>query len=294
MAKQCYIPKNFNKSSLVLIDMANEVIEEYQALGYQMTLRQLYYQLVAADLIPNNIKTYKRLASILNDARWAGLVDWDAIEDRARVTRSVSTWSSPVSILQSAIHSYREDLWRNQDYHIEVMCEKDAVSNILQPVCAQYGVNFTANRGYPSASLLYETAGRLRRKIQIEGKNVEIIYIGDHDPSGMDMDRDILERLSTLLDQDIEVGRLALTRFQVNDWRLPPNPAKITDSRSDGYIAEYGRQSWELDAIKANILHDLIEEKILEYIDLAQWNEDKDDQDANLQKLRDFRDTFSK
>jgi len=288
MAKYAYINRKFSKSSLTLIEQANSVIEKYQAMGYRMTLRQLYYQLVAADLIPNNLKMYKRLASVLNDGRWAGLVDWDGIEDRNRETVTVSTWDDPKEIMQTVIRAYREDLWKPQDWHIEIMCEKDAVSNIIQPVCREYGVNFTANRGYASASLLYEVSSRIANKIE-DGKSVDIIYVGDHDPSGLDMDRDILTRITTLLEGfSIEVERLALTRLQVDRWNLPPNPAKITDSRADAYIAEYGKSSWELDAIPANRLDDLIREKIREYIDFDLWESAKQEQEYNLTKLKEL------
>lgn len=78
-------------------------------------LRQLYYQFVARDLIPNKQTEYKRLGSVINDARLAGLIDWTAIEDRTRNLRKVSTWDTPNDILRSAASSFKLDLWENQD-----------------------------------------------------------------------------------------------------------------------------------------------------------------------------------
>lgn len=284
--KYAYIEKRFTSSSMRMIEQANGIIEAYRAQGYRLTLRQLYYQMVKANLIPNWMKSYKRLASIINDARWAGYVDWAAIEDRARNTVEVSTWENPAQIVRAAIDSYREDLWKTQPVHLEVMCEKDAVSNIVTPVCRSFGVPFTANRGYPSASLLYEVDGRFH-KAAAENKDIHIIYLGDHDPSGLDMDRDILERLSLFSESsyDPEVERIALTYEQVEDWRLPPNPAKLSDSRASGYVSEFGSSSWELDAIEAAELSRIVREKIKQVIDEELWEEAEAEQENNKARL---------
>lgn len=285
--KYLYISKNFSASSLEVIENANAIIEKYQAMGYRLTLRQLYYQMVASDLISNNLKSYKRLASIINDARWAGHIDWDAIEDRARETIQVSTWSSPSRIVNSAIRSYREDLWINQPVHVEVMCEKDAVSNILEPVCREFCVPFTANRGYPSASLLYEVNQRFQ-EADDTGKAIAVIYLGDHDPSGMDMDRDIFERLNLFTESmySIDLTRIALVMSQVERWRPPENPAKQTDSRFKTYLHQYGSSSWELDAIRPNDLSNLLRVEIESFIDYELWDEAVKQQDANIAKLK--------
>lgn len=285
--KYAYISKNFSRASQELIDNANRVIAQYAQMGYVMTLRQLYYQMVIENLIPNKIKEYRRLANILNDARWAGLVDWDAIEDRVRETVQVSTWSSPKSIMRSAWQSYREDWWERQPDHIEIFCEKDAVSNIIEPICREYRVPFTANRGYPSVSLLRETSVRLAEKAG-DGKNIFLIYVGDFDPSGLDMDRDIEERLRMFTEGEyfFNFRRIALIEDQVDQWSLPPNPAKQTDSRFEAFMERYGDESWELDAIRANDLADLIREAIAEHIDYDLWDDAQADETKNREKLQ--------
>jgi hypothetical protein len=122
--KQAFLDKNFNAKSLGLISKANKVIEEYAAMGYKLTLRQLYYQLVTKNAIANTQREYKNLGNLLNNARLAGLVDWDAIEDRNRETLRPSTWSSPGEIMSAVASQYREDLWRGQPVWLEVMAEK--------------------------------------------------------------------------------------------------------------------------------------------------------------------------
>ena len=79
-----YTPKRFSAGSLAMIEKANEIIADYAAQGFTLTLRQLYYQFVSKDLLPNKQAEYKRLGSVINDARMAGMLDWEAIEDRTR------------------------------------------------------------------------------------------------------------------------------------------------------------------------------------------------------------------
>ncbi len=112
MPKVQYREQKFRGSSLAMIDRANAIIEEYEAQGYTLTLRQLYYQLVARDVIPNKQTEYNRLSGILNDARLAGLVDWDALEDRTRNLRSLSHWREPAGVIRLASLEKLSDNWQ--------------------------------------------------------------------------------------------------------------------------------------------------------------------------------------
>lgn len=94
MPKISYIEKRFRSETLEIIDQANAIITEYEAQGFDLTLRQLYYQFVARDLIPNTQRDYKRLGSIVNDARLAGLIDWASIVDRTRNLRALGHFES--------------------------------------------------------------------------------------------------------------------------------------------------------------------------------------------------------
>lgn len=111
MPKIEYVPKNFSADRLQMIEKVNGVVAEYQKQGYSLTLRQVYYQMVARDIIPNNMRSYKNLGNLINDARLAGLIDWLAIEDRTRNLRGNSHWSTPGSVIESAAYSYRLDHW---------------------------------------------------------------------------------------------------------------------------------------------------------------------------------------
>ena len=266
-----YIEKNFRGASLELIDLANDVVEDYQERGYTLTLRQLYYQLVARDLIPNHKRSYDRLGSILSDARLAGLVDWDAIEDRTRNLAGLQDWSSPAQIVRAARNSYRIDHWQGQDWTPEVWVEKEALAGVVQRACQPLDVDFMSCRGYMSQSEMHSAALRFQRYFD-KGQTPVIIHLGDHDPSGMDMTRDIDDRL-TLFMGGLKVERIALNYDQVEQYNPPPNFAKVTDSRADAYISLYGPNSWELDALDPDVLVELITDTILSYRDDDIYNE---------------------
>lgn len=272
MPQLAYIDKTFTPGSLTVIDRANQICADYRRQGFDLTLRQLYYQFVARGLIANRDTEYKRLGNIINDARLTGLLDWDYIVDRTRNLRALAHWSTPGSVIDSAAYGYRTDRWANQPYYVEVWIEKDALVGVISKACNRLDVPFFSCRGYTSQSELWGAAQRLIRRKR-DGHDPVIIHLGDHDPSGIDMTRDIGDRLA-LFGAAATVRRIALNMDQVTAYRPPPNPAKLTDARASGYITRYGRESWELDALDPATLDALISATIEEYRDAWQWDRD--------------------
>jgi hypothetical protein len=281
--KQAFIEKRFSAENESLIFVVNEILEEYRLQGFKLSLRQVYYQMVARDCLPekwrdketgskNNIRAYKNLGSLISDGRQAGLIDWDMIEDRGRETVSLSHWRDPSQIIEVASQQFRIDKWENQPRHIEVMVEKDALSGVLVPVCQELDISITANKGYSSSSTMYEIGGRLAR-YDSYGKQVLVIYLGDHDPSGIDMTRDVEDRLKMYSEVDeIEVVRIALNYDQVERWNPPENPAKETDARFENYRRQFGESCWELDAVEPGQLADLVNAIVSQYRDDEIWD----------------------
>lgn len=260
MPKIQYKEINFRSKSLDLIKLVNEVIDEYKAQGYELTLRQAYYQLVARGYIPNNERSYKNIGNLINDGRLAGLIDWYAITDRTRYLRGHTHWDEPQEVIASARYSYLLDKWEGQPNYVEVWVEKDALVDIVSKACEPIDTPHFSCRGYTSQSEMWTAAQRfINQKYYREG--CYIIHLGDHDPSGIDMTRDIQERLE-MFGASVEVKRVALTMTQVQTYNPPPNPAKITDSRCDKYIAQYGDESWELDALEPQMLTKLIRDEV--------------------------------
>jgi hypothetical protein len=254
-----------------------EIVETYLKQSITLTSRQLYYQLVSRAIIPNADEIYKRICKFITDARYAGLIDWAAIEDRGRVPERSSEWENIQSLIESAIYSYRLPRWSDQDHWVEMYCEKQAMESVLEPVARKYHIYFGVNKGYCSASTMYSLAARIGEKIEA-GKSVKLLYLGDHDPSGLDMIRDISNRSVEFLAgmdisaEDFEVVPLALNMEQINQYNPPPNPAKITDPRAGWYISEYGKKSWELDALEPRVLIKIAEDGIKQFMDVKKYN----------------------
>lgn len=350
MARITYIPKNFHGKTLAVIQQANAICANYQAQGYDLTLRQLYYQFVARDLIPNKDSEYNRLGSIINDARLAGVLDWDYIVDRTRNVRSLPHWNNPAEIVRAVANQYRTEKWAKQPVRIEVWIEKDALVGVLDNVCPGYDVDYFSCRGYTSQSEIWGAAQRIGGYLSA-GQRVVILHLGDHDPSGIDMTRDIRGRLELFIEKDwvrenqyedghylldgiddsdeghedwplytaqiwedisdhlvgsvkkigedgeeewesyddtppFQVRRIALNFDQVQQYNPPPNPAKLTDSRAQGYIARFGRQSWELDALEPNVLAALVTTEILAERDVDAWAEAQSREDGEKAVLQ--------
>lgn len=278
MTYHTYVPKNFNPANERLIHTMNGIIRDYQREGYVLTVRQLYYQMVARDEIENTIQSYKRLAGIISDARNAGMMSWDAIEDRTREFVERQRWTSPRQIVQASYDSYHMDMWVNQPNRVFVIVEKEALVGVMDRACRRLDVPLLAARGYPSDSVLREFAVDRVIETISNNQNAIILHLGDHDPSGVDMTRDIeakLDRYTEINQMDydghIEVRRIALTMEQIEELRPPPNPAKSTDSRFAGYAKKFGNKSWELDALPPSYIDDLVSREIAVDIDDDAW-----------------------
>lgn len=282
MPTECFVPKDFRHATRAIIRKANGLIADYQAQGYKLTLRQLYYQFVQRNWLVNKQSEYKRLGEILNDARLAGLVDWDAIEDRGRNLAPTPMWgspgdpNSPASFILDWGRHFKNDPWDNQPAYCEVWIEKEALIGVVERPCVRWRVPYFACKGYVSASEMYDAAKRLE-DIAESGKEVVIIHLGDHDPSGTQMTENIDERLQLLSHEceNIEVRRIALTMDQIRQYSPPPNPAKETDSRYRDYCALYNtRSSWELDSMQPSVIDALVEAEIKSVVDMDLWERD--------------------
>ena len=278
MPKIQYQEIKFRPETLNLINICESILEEYNAQGFDMTLRQLYYQFVSRDIIANKQSEYKRLGSIVNDARLAGLIDWNFIVDRTRSLRKLTDWDNPEEIIENSAKSYHLDRWANQTMRPEIWIEKDALAGVFQRVARTLDVPLFSCRGYTSQSEVWSASQRMLRHQKginhAEGvKQLPyIIHFGDHDPSGIDMSRDIKERLAGF-GVKLTFKRLALNMPQIEQYEPPPNPAKLTDSRCQGYMARFGDESWELDALEPQVLADLVLEAILDVRDESAWAE---------------------
>lgn len=326
MAKEQIRSTNFRPDSRTRIQQMSDIIDEYQQQNLTLTARQLYYQCVSRDIIDNTPAEYKKLTALLTDARYAGLIDWDAIEDRGREPNTPSEWSDIEALVASALRAYRLPRWEGQHTYVELWVEKQALAGVLEPLASEAHATLMVNKGYSSASAMKQSADRIKQAVildqerwdeideelteQIEELGKEspeykklqrergeelvtkcvlkpvILYLGDHDPSGEDMVRDIADRLKEFGVPRLVVEKIGLTIAQVKQYNPPPNPAKITDSRAEAYIAKFGPHSWEVDALPPQVLTQLVRRAFAKYVDKAKVEAIKAQEAEDKEALR--------
>lgn len=263
--KETFVEYNFRPKSIELLEHCERIITDYQNQGLTLTLRQLYYQLVSANIIANKESSYKNLGSLVSRGRLAGILDWDAIEDRVRQPNKPSHWNGPRDIFNAAISGYRLDRWEGQTNFVELWVEKDALAGVLEPVAKKHHITLMVNRGYSSQSAMYDAARRIWQASECDEHH--ILYLGDLDPSGEDMVRDIDERLNDMFGAACKVEKLAITPEQVMEFNPPPQPAKTSDSRARRFIAEHGTESYEVDALPPVALREIINDALKDLVD---------------------------
>lgn len=256
-------------NNLRLLDAMLAITGEYSAKGYRYTVRQLFYQLVARGALPNDMASYKRTSKVATAAREAGLIEWDDIVDRGRRPLIPREYASIYEYVSASAGGFRRYRWEGQEEYVELLVEKDALTEVLAPVASKYHVTMTANRGYASASAMHELADRISLQTGF-GFRPCVLYMGDHDPSGMDMVRDVRDRLRRF-GAFAPVERVALNMDQIREHGLPPNPAKASDPRAGSYVSEYGGGSWELDALGPEALAGLAEDAITAHMDIREY-----------------------
>jgi len=290
MTKQRFKRVQFRDESLERIEQCNDIIGAYLAQDLRLTLRQLYYQFVSRDLIPNTEKSYKNLGKVVSQGRLAGLIDWDAIEDRMRQPDVPNEWESLDELVRAAIRGFRLPRGKGQETYVELWVEKDALAGVLQPLARKYHATLMVNRGYSSQSAMYESAQRIESWKDAAGASEAVIlYLGDLDPSGEDMVRDIRDRME-MFGVYVDVQKIALTMAQVRHYSPPPNPTKLTDSRAKDYISRYGMECWEVDALPPNELTKIIDQAFRDHLDLSLMEDVKAEEEKQRKALTAFLD----
>lgn len=289
--KQEYKKVRFQKQSTLYLKLINTIIDQYQQVGLKLTLRQLYYQLVSHGAIDNKLSEYSKLSRLLTRARMGGYIDWDAIEDRVRRPIMHSEWKNITSLVESACNSFRLKRWIDQSHYVELWTEKDAIANILYPITDKFHITLMVNRGYSSVTAMYDSANRYIKGEGWDAKKCILLYLGDHDPSGLDMDRDIQKRLSEF-DANIIYKRIGLTWEQIQEHEPPPNPTKIKDPRAESYIEEYGTECWEVDALPPDVLNRVVEDAISDYVDVERMEHWKGIEDKLKVRLKESWDYY--
>ena len=289
--KQVFCDKlHLRKDNIVKLDLINSIIQEYTDEGYKLTLRQLFYQLVTREIVLNTDKEYKKLSPLLTKGRMAGIVDWEAIEDRIRVPYLPYWLHDLADALDDTAKQYRLDRQKGQKNYLELWVEKDALSGVLKPISSYYHINLMVTRGFQSTTAMHDAYERITEQEE-QGKDTFILYLGDHDPSGLYMVQDIKKRLGEF-GVDPEIKAIGLTMEQVNKYNPPSNTAKEKDPRAKEYILKYGPVSWEVDALNPKILNALVKKNIEARIDMELFKRQLAQEQKDKEHLRKISDEF--
>ena len=241
------------------------------SLGQPMSVRQVFYAATVRGLIAKTEAEYKTIVRLLGEMRRDGTIPYQWLADATRWMRKPQTYSSAEAALKRAAETYRRALWDDNSVVVEVWLEKEALAGVLVDVTAEWDVPLMVTRGYPSMSFLFSAANAILDRATGDRRHqrTQIYYFGDHDPSGVDIDRAIRQgigeamwsmfderedREPTPMDEfsywaDFE--RVAVTEDQIADWDLPTRPTKASDSRAKAFD---GLDSVELDAIPVDLL----------------------------------------
>ena len=270
------------KQSLELLTQVQEIIDSYD---FALTLRQIYYQLVAKQIIPNKQKYYTKLSRLCVTGRDEGILPEEGFADRLREVDKLSSWSDLNEFMQAVKRSYRKNKWQNQDSYLEIWTEKDALRSVLTEITYQYDVALMVTRGQLSRTEVYRTAGRYKAQ---SDKECYLYYCGDFDPSGLSIYDSIKKRLMNF-GVSINFGRIALTEEQIKKYQLPSDPAKQSDPNYNKFVSIYGSDMVvELDSLPPDVLRKIIEDCILRNIDpgpLAQVRRKERDERIRLNKF---------
>lgn len=299
-----------------IVDAVIAITNRAATTGYGISIRGVFYKLVAQNLILNYKQTYQKLTNIIKDCRYAGVVDWDAVKvDGARVKQIDYSVDGVDHALEDTIDQYKLDRQEGQPNYIEVWCEKDTLVDLLRIVTDKYHVPLCIAKGRQSTSAIYKAYQRFRDEIT-NGRPIKLLYIGDHDPDGLDMIRDIKARATYMLQNStldysqtkyhynstldykkhlqgaLEVVPVALTLDQVRHYDLPPNFAKETSKCYAWYINTFNTtECWEVDALDNEILHNLVDQQIQDLINVDLYTNIIEQEKADKQTLRKFIDT---
>lgn len=256
-----------SKNSLALIDAAIKILEEI----HPASVRAVCYRLFVAKLIPSMAKTNTdKVSKQLVWARENGQLPWARVVDETREAERVASWNSPEEIISTAVAQYRKDYWAMQPKWVEVWSEKGTIRGTLAPVLKKYGVTFRVMHGYGSATSIHGIA----KETTNNDKPLTVLYIGDWDPSGMQMSEiDLPDRLQRY-GGAATIKRVALDSCDVlYDTALPFFEAldKSKDPRYQWFTTHYGNRCWEVDALSPVVLRQRVEDEILSLLEVDAW-----------------------
>jgi hypothetical protein len=271
-------------------DQVIEVVNELQ--GYwPLTLRQIYYRLVAAGYIENTRSKYNDLSVLIKQMRLDDRLPWEVLEDRVRRVSDKRGFTDHAVFIEQELDIFLEGYERcyvqDQEGYVELWCEKDALSRIFEKVAYPYCIRVVTCRGYQSITFL-DSFRRRAWAAMDRGQTPVILYFGDLDPSGVQMLEATKQTLEDEMDLwGLEYNRIALTPDQVTAFNLPNDPTavKTTDRRYKSYVNRFGDIAVELDALHPQALQEMAIKAIESQFDMELFREQMEVEQMERERL---------
>lgn len=285
-------------SFFTAVKRTNDIILDYASRDLlPLTLRQIHYQMVVRHKdYPNNKTSYDHMTEDLVQARMSGLVPWNAIDDPTRDVHTWTSWDCIQERIKDAADTHHLSRWQNQEKWPLVLVEKDAALGIISRACDSLDVPYASMKGYGSVTALRNQVAHHCLRVFDLGKEPVVIHLSDHDASGWDMPRNLIEYINALVGRKVDIRHIALTLEQILDGYgdgnpLPPDPVKHADPRAKKYIQElqgYGLEpgAWEMDALRPDVLHNIIVSEIESCRNMDLWREVEDREQEGKQAIR--------
>ena len=269
------------------IDVIRQSIYNTLHTDHPMTVRQVYYQLVSQGVIAKTESEYKQtVCRLLVQMRKDNLIPFDWIAENTRWMRKPTTYESLGDMLRITRDTYRRALWANQDAYVEVWLEKDALAGVVIEETVPWDVPLMVTRGYPSLSFLYSAA----EVIAAHDKPTYLYYLGDWDPSGVDIPRKVEAGIREYApDVDLYFERIAVNEDQITLMNLPTRPTKKSDSRARRFTGE----SVEVDAIPPDKLRSLVRMNISQHINFVALKSLEAAEESERELLTEFMHSYN-
>jgi hypothetical protein len=280
--------KRRRRSNKELDDILDGAVGIIDGEAGSITIRHLFYRLVSLKLIEKTEREYQNLCGHLMKWRRGGQIRYDAFTDSTRYYRGAKLRNSAEEALMNAALTYRKNLWIDQDYYVEVWCEKDAIADVLGEAANEFGVPVFPCHGFASATSLYNASQNFKH-YEEQGKTVRVLYFGDHDPSGLAIDRNAKTSLADDHGVDVEFVRLAVMPDDIVGLSLPTRPVKKSDTRSIGWDGG----CVEVDAMPMNVLRQRVRTGITELIDPHQWKQAQEIERLEKETLAAYAENYS-
>jgi len=277
------LAKRFRRSKAQINSMLDAIHGILDGEQEQITIRHLFYRLVGLKQIEKTEAAYHSLCGHLSKWRRSGDVGWDAFADNTRWHMGQDTFDGLDDALANTVKCYRRNLWTKQSAHVEIWGEKDAISGILFSEADTFGVKVFTCRGFASLSALYSAANTFKQAVA-KGKKVFIYYFGDHDPSGLAIDRAAVDSFRDDFGVEVKLTRACITPAQIKKHKLPTRPVKISDTRAGGWKGG----CVEIDTMPPAVLKSIVRDCITKHIEPHEWEHIQLIEKAEREVLRGF------